>query len=274
MKHLIVGGLTLIAAVGHFPAMAHGAELPVFDAHIHYSHDAVDLVPPAEAVAILRKAGVKRALVSSSDDDGTQKLLEAAPDIIVPSLRPYRQRGEIGTWMHDPTVIDYVEDRLSKHTYKALGEFHAFGDDIETPVLQRMIELAKEHDLLLHAHSDSEAIDLIFKYYPDARVLWAHSGFDHPSKIRATLRKHENLWSDLAFRSEHGYGGQVPDEWRAAFEEFPDRFMIGTDTFAPERWYAIEGHAAYSRAWLSDLPDELARKIAFENSEKMLGLSR
>lgn len=274
MKHLIVGGLTLIAAVGHFPAMAHGAELPVFDAHIHYSHDAVDLVPPAEAVAILRKAGVKRALVSSSDDDGTQKLLEAAPDIIVPSLRPYRQRGEIGTWMHDPTVIDYVEDRLSKHTYKALGEFHAFGDDIETPVLQRMIELAKEHDLLLHAHSDSDAIDLIFKHYPEARVLWAHSGFDHPSKIREVLRKHKNLWSDLAFRSEHGYGGQVPDEWRAAFEEFPDRFMIGTDTFAPERWYAIEDHAAYSRAWLSDLPDELARKIAFENSEKMLGLSR
>jgi predicted TIM-barrel fold metal-dependent hydrolase len=161
--------------------------------------------------------------------------------------------------MHDSTVIDYVEERLAKYTYKALGEFRAFGNDIQTPVLQRMIALAREHDLLLHAHSDSEAIDQIFESFPEARVLWAHSGFDHPSEIRATLRRHKNLWSDLAFRSEHGSNGQVPPEWRAAFEEFPDRFMIGTDTFAPERWHFINDHAEYSRAWLSDLPDDLSR---------------
>ena len=202
--------LLIFASLTFFATAAHGAELPVFDAHIHYSHDAVQLIPPAEVVALLRAAGVKRALLSSSNDDGTQKLLEAAPDIIVPSLHPYRRRGEIGTWMHDPTVIDYVEERLAKYTYKALGEFRAFGNDIQTPVLQRMIALAREHDLLLHAHSDSEAIDQIFESFPEARVLWAHSGFDHPSEIRATLRRHKNLWSDLAFRSEHGSNDQVP----------------------------------------------------------------
>jgi len=41
------------------PALA-AAELPIVDAHIHDSHDAWDVVPPKEAVAILRKAGVKR----------------------------------------------------------------------------------------------------------------------------------------------------------------------------------------------------------------------
>ena len=39
------------------------AELPLFDAHIHYSHDAWENLPPKEAIAILRKAGLKRALV-------------------------------------------------------------------------------------------------------------------------------------------------------------------------------------------------------------------
>jgi hypothetical protein len=265
---LLLVATTFLALSPHY-ADAEG--IRIFDAHIHYSHDAVILVPPEQAVELLRKAGISKALVSSSDDNGTQKLHDAAPDIIVPSLRPYRSRGEIGTWMNDPTVIDYVEDRLEKYTYRALGEFHAYGDDIETPVLQRLIALAKEHDLLLHAHSDIDAIDRIFRAYPQARVLWAHSGFDRPEDIRASLRRHKNLWSDLAFRSDHASNGKVTPQWRAAFDEFPDRFMVGTDTFAPERWYYIGDHAQFSRAWLADLPDELAKKIAYENAEKMLG---
>ena len=267
MKYPILFALSL------FTTAASAEVMPMFDAHIHYSHDAVIQVPPAEAASILRKAGIKKALISSSDDDGTQKIYQQAPDIVVPALRPYRRRGEIGTWMHDPTVIDYVEARLAKYKYKALGEFHAYGVDIETPVLQRMLALAKEHDLLLHAHSDADAINRIFKSFPQARVLWAHSGFDRPDEIRATLRKHKNLWSDLAFRNDQASGGKVPDEWRAAFEEFPDRFMVGTDTFAPERWYYIASHADYTRGWLKDLPPAIAKKIAFENAETMLSAS-
>jgi len=250
--------------------ISNAQELRLFDAHIHYSHDAVLQVPPQKAIEILRAAGVTKALVSSSDDDGTQKLLNAAPDIIVPSLRPYRRRGEISTWMHDLTVIDYVEERLGKYKYKAIGEFHAFGDDIETPVLKRIIELAKQHDLLLHAHSDADAVERIFKAFPEARVLWAHSGFDRPEAVRALLRKHKNLWSDLAFRSDHANEEKIAPEWLEAFTEFPDRFMVGTDTFAPERWYYIGDHAKYSRGWINTLPQDIARKVAYENAEKML----
>ena len=263
--------LSLVFLVA-FAGQAQAKDLPLFDAHIHYSHDAVIQVPPEQAAKILREAGVTKALVSSSDDDGTQKLVAAAPEIVVPSLRPYRRRGEIGSWMHDPTVIDYVEDRLARFEYKALGEFHAFGDDIETPVLQRMIALAKHHNLLLHAHSDADAVERIFKTWPGARVLWAHSGFDSPGKVRDTLRRHKNLWSDLAFRSDQASGKQVDEQWLAAFEEFPDRFMIGTDTFAPERWYYIKDHADYSRGWLASLPKPLAENIAYKNAENMLGL--
>lgn len=252
---------------------AKAEQLPIFDAHVHYSHDAVEMIPPKDAADILRKAGVRRALVSSSDDKGTQLLYEAAPDIIVPSLRPYRKRGEIGTWMHDPTVIDYVEGKLGKFTYYALGEFHAFGPDIETPVLQRMIALAKKHNLLLHAHSDADAVERIFKAYPEARVLWAHSGFDQPDAVSKMLSRHKRLWADLAFRSDHASGGVVAPEWRKVFEAHPDRFMVGTDTFAPERWYYVGEHAKYSRAWLSSLSPELARKIAYQNAEAMLNLA-
>ncbi len=264
---LIPAAFALLLAAG--PAAA-AEPLPIFDAHIHYSHDAVKQVPPKEAVAALRAAGLKKALVSSSDDNGTQLLIKEAPDLIVPALRPYRRRGETGTWMHDPTVIDYVEGLLRRHTYHAIGEFHAFGADIETPVMQRMIALAKEHSLLLHAHSDADAVERIFKTDPGARVLWAHSGFDRPEKVREMLGKYPNLWADLAFRTEHASGGTIHPDWLAAFKAFPDRFMVGTDTFAPERWYYVKEHAEYSREWLASLPKDLAENIAYRNAEEML----
>ena len=64
-----------------FFQQATANELPIFDAHIHYSHDAVKLVPPADAIKALRSAGLRKALVSSSDDNGTQLLFEAAPPL-------------------------------------------------------------------------------------------------------------------------------------------------------------------------------------------------
>lgn len=249
---------------------AQADQLPIFDAHIHYSHDAVTLVPPEDAVRALRKAGLRKALVSSSDDNGTQLLHDLAPDLIVPSLRPYRRRGETSSWVNDPTILDYVEANLAKNHYMAIGEFHAFGDDINSPVLQRIIALAKEHKLLLHAHSDAAAIDLIFETDPDALVLWAHSGFDEPQTIKQVLARHKNLWSDLAFRNDQSIDGKVPTDWLALFQAFPDRFMVGTDTFAPERWYYVEEHANYSREWISSLPADLVDRIAWQNAEDMI----
>jgi len=208
----VIFALALLAS----PA-AIAQELPIFDAHIHYSHDAVLLVPPAQVAKILREAGVKKALVSSSDDDGTQKLKAAAPDIVVPALRPYRQRGEIGSWMHDPTVIEYLEDRLARF-----------------------------------------------------EVLWAHSGFARPEEVADALATYPKLWADLAYRSDMAGAGGLDPSWEEAFTAHPDRFMVGTDTFAPERWYYVGPHAASTRQWLSYLPEDTARKIAFENAEAML----
>ena len=264
---VILVALSLIA----LPVAAAAAELPIFDAHVHYSHDAWDTLPPKDAVAILRKAGLKRAMVSSSGDDGTQKLYAEAPDLIVPSLRPYRSRGELGTWLRDDSVVTHLEDRLSKYRYAAIGEFHAYGEDADLPVMRRVVELAKKHRLFLHAHSDADAVGRLFRHDPDARILWAHSGFERPERVREMLRRHKNLWCDLAFRSDQASGGKVDPEWRAVFLEFPDRFMVGTDTFTPERWHYIPEHAAFSRGWLADLPPDVAERIAYRNGETLFG---
>jgi hypothetical protein len=268
----------LVATVAGL-VLAHGARaqapappaLPIFDAHLHYSHDAWDRLPPKEAVALLRQAGLKFAMVSSSSDEGTQKLYAEAPDLVLPSLRPYRSRGELGTWMHDTSVVAHLEARLRQFRYVAIGEYHVFGADADLPVMRRVVELAREHRLYLHSHSDADAIERQFRQDPNARILWAHAGFDSPERVREMLRKHPNLWADLAFRSDHATAGKVDPGWRAAFLEFPDRFMVGTDTFTPERWFYVVEHANWSRAWLADLPRDVAENIAWRNGERLFG---
>ena len=131
----------LLLAFAAGPAFA--AELPIFDAHVHYSHDAWEVVPPKEAIALMRRAGVKRALVSSSGDDGNQMLYAEAPDLILPSLRPYRLRSDVSTWVRDDDIARHMEERLSKYRYVAVGEFHLYGADADLPVPRRMVELAR-----------------------------------------------------------------------------------------------------------------------------------
>ena len=242
---------------------------PIVDAHIHYSHDTWDVVPPPEAIKVLRQAGVKKAFVSSSSDDGTRMLHKEAPDLIVPVLRPYRSRGEIGSWVRDPSIVPHVEGRLKTMTYAGIGEFHVFGADADLPVMRRLVELAKERKIFLHAHSDADAVERIFRQNPEALVLWAHSGFEQVDKVRAMVTKHKTLWADLAFRSDQAPSGKLDPTWRKLFVDFPDRFMVGTDTYTPERWHYVVEHAAYSRKWLADLPADLADNIAFRNAEQL-----
>jgi len=252
-----------------FAPAAAAEPMPLVDAHIHYSHDAWDMLPPDKAIAVLRQAGLALAFVSSSSDDGTQRLYARAPDLIVPVLRPYRARGELGTWFRDETVIAHLEDRLARHRYAGIGEFHVFGADADLPVMRKVVELARTHGLFLHAHSDAAAVERIFAQDPQARVLWAHSGFDRPERIRDMLDRHPTLWADLAFRSEHATDGKVDPAWRALFEAHPDRFMVGTDTYTPERWYYVVEQARFSREWLADLPKELAERISHLNARAL-----
>ena len=261
-----IAGLILYLAVAGNAA----AELPLIDAHIHYSHDAWETVPPERAIMLLRDSGVKRALVSSSSDEGTQKLYRIAPELVVPVLRPYRKRGELSQWMHDETVVPMLAELLERNDYAGIGEFHARGADIDLPVLQQVIALAQRHGIFLQAHVDADAIERIFRSNPGALVLWAHAGFESPARISALMEKYPNLWADLSFRYEPASAKNADSEWRALFERFPRRFMLGTDTYTPARWTQVAEHAGWARGWLAALPPELAQNLAYRNAEALL----
>ena len=85
------------------------------------------------------------------------------------------------------------------------------------------------------------------------------------------LPRHKDRQVHLALCTAHGSGGKVGPEWRAVFLAFPDRFVVGTDSYTPERWPYVVEHANWSRAWLKDLPPEVAERIAYKNGDAVFG---
>lgn len=268
LRYLLPAGLYLFV-VNTLQAEAKLSPLPVFDAHIHYSHDVWDAISADDAIRRLREAGVKRALVSSSSDEGTQRLYQSDPAFVVPSLSPYRKRGLLDSWMYDESTIPYIKERLQKYRYAAIGELHIDGEQAYTPVMQEIIRLAKQYNLILHVHSDAQAIKFIFEQDPDARILWAHVGFDYAVVVQKLMDKYRNLWADLSFRYEIIHNGRIAPAWKKLLVSHADRFLLGIDTYTPQRWLVINNVMQQQRELLAALPGDVARKIAYENGERL-----
>ena len=268
LKLIVVLLFGLVSSINAESFQSQGQ--PIFDAHIHYSQDVWDAISPQDAIRRLREAGITRALVSSSGDDGTQRLYQAAPEFVIPVLRPYRKRGSLKTWMHDESVIPYLKERLAKYRYVAIGEFHIDNEQANLPVIRQLVQLAKQHNLMLHVHSDAEAISYIFEQDPDAKILWAHGGFEYAYVIRDMFDKHENLWADLSYRQDIFNNNHFLQDWQALLIDHADRFMLGIDTYTPQRWLRVEVVMRWQRQLLNALPKKVASKIGHENGERVI----
>jgi hypothetical protein len=257
------------------PAAGSAAQIELFDAHIHYSQDAWSLYSPEHAIEILRDAGIRRALVSSTPDTGTQRLYALAPDLVVPILRPYRTRDDIGPWTRDPTVVAYVESTYRRGVHRGIGEFHIVPGDAATPVMRAIVAMAVREDLWLHAHADEHAIVELARSDARAKVLWAHSGLSStPEAVRAVLDANPNVVAELALRGDVMWGQVIDPAWRELLVRYPDRFMVGTDTWTPSRWDDVVAGHERTRAWLRQLPPDVAERIASGNAERFFGEPR
>ncbi len=268
---LLAAAFALLA--GTPDARAQGP-LPIYDVHVHYSRDAWGHYDPAAIEKKLRAAGVGRALVSSSPDDGTLKLNAVNPVLFVPMLRPYTEGVNNSTWHRENQVIAYMDERLKSGVYKGVGEFHLWSvEDAQTPVVRRVIARARELGLFVYVHTDARVVDAIFAMEPAVKVLWGHAGMSEPpAVVGQMLDKHKNLWTELSFRAGGvASGGKLNQEWERLLRDHPDRIMVGTDTYVTSRWDQYGELIAEHRRYLELLPPEIAKKIAWENAVRLFG---
>ena len=190
---------------------------------------------------------------------------------VVPFIRPYRVRADIQTWFGDPTSFDLVQEEFKRGYYRGIGEFHLTGKAAASEWVRKTVDFAVQHDLYLHAHADDEAVEILMGHNPRAKIIWAHTGFGLASdRVSVMLAKYPQLWGELSYRSGiTAGGGQLTPEWRALFERYPDRFLLGSDTWINERWSSYGEIMAGYRGWLAQLPPAIANQIAHGNARRL-----
>jgi hypothetical protein len=267
---LALVALALVALALAPPPVSAQQPYPLFDAHIHYSQPDWDVYTPERILSILARAGVRRALVSSTPDDGTLKLYERAPAGIVPSLRPYRTRADMGTWPRDAEVEAYVTKRLERGIYRAIGELHFGVSDVTAPVVKRFAALAADRTLFLWCHVDDTTVEAMLKSYPGVKILWAHAGMSAGARrVGELVDRYPMLWVELALRADVVSDGTLDPDWRGLFVRHPDRFLVGTDTWVTSRWESVGAASAAVQVWLRQLPRDVAEQIAWKNGERL-----
>jgi hypothetical protein len=270
-------GSWLTAALLGACALAARAEPyagPIFDAHLHYNDDAQAPYPVGTVFELFRKNGVRAILANSRPNDGTRALFEARranPALgveVVPFIRVYRNRADYGTWQDNREIHAMIVEEEKRGYYKGIGEFHVHGKAADTRVLKDIVDFSVAKGLVLHAHSDDEAIEVLFAHNPKARVIWAHTGFGTPlARVEEMLRKYPALWGELSYRSD-----VAAEDWKALFIRHPTRFLVGSDTWVNERWASYPEIMGAYRRWLGDLPHQTAEAVAWRNAAALFGL--
>jgi hypothetical protein len=137
------------------------------------------------------------------------------------------------------------------------------------------MQLAEKQQLAVLAHVDDVAIDLLMAHAPKARLIWAHTGIGGApaARVDALMARYPLLMGELSYRPGLTCDdGQLCPEWRALVTKYPDRFLIGSDTWVNQRWLYYDELMQGYRRWLGGLPPELARNIGWNNGARVFGL--
>lgn len=236
-------------------------------------------------------------------------ILETPPSEVTPKLRAqFRERCEEILALGALGLGEVTAEHLSLPIMKEDGLNH-FNNSVEAdhPLLLFLADIAAEKDVPIDIHFDifpktmptperlaagnppvlkenKPAFERLLSHNRKARFTWAHLGSDPalqrtPELMRDLLTRHPNLYS--AFRI-HSMGfhptlvldekGILKPEWLKLIADFPDRFTMHTDIFYVSTWPPRRGakktHEMAQRM-LAQLPPDIARKLAYENAQRI-----
>ena len=279
-------------ALGLAPlAQAANYSGPLLDAHLHYNVEAVQGPHPiSDVLARMQRNGVRAIVANSRPNDGTKALVEArtqtdaAGVTVVPFIRLYRTRADYDNWYRDESIYEMVQAEFTRGTargpYRGIGEFHLYDSrNANGPVARKLMAFAEDKQLAVLAHVDDVAVDLLMANAPSKgqklRLIWAHTGIGGTpvERVEAMLARYPLLMGELSYRPGLTCeGGLLCPEWRALLLRYPDRFLIGSDTWINPRWQQYDELMQGYRRWLGDLPPDVARQIAWDNGAALFGL--
>lgn len=186
------------------------------------------------------------------------------------------------------------------------------------PLLLLLADIAAQHDVPIDFHFDPIPDDVdkpsslsspqnpavlkanlagferLLAHNRKTKIVWAHAGADPvgyftPKLVRELLSRHSNL--ALSIRPTAPFPGSmvhpkgaINDNWIAVVRDFPDRFVIGSDSFVVAKAYTgAEAPRVFGqrseiqrrgiRRLLSYLPEDLAKRVGYENAIRLYRLN-
>jgi hypothetical protein len=192
--------------------------------------------------------------------------------------------------------LDALEADVAAGRFAGIGEVHVDSTasyftgtppvryPADAPMIQRLWSMSAAYGVPLQVHMDGSpdsvaSLERLLASDRAGTLLWAHTGhYAEPPLLRRLLQEHPNLCAELSYRGSvsRSYtavpidrGGVLREEWRALLEEFPGRFVVGTDI----SWVSsteYERHIGYWRSVLGQLTPETAAMLAYRNAERLL----
>lgn len=270
------------------------AEIPFADGHIHYNWDHAEVTSVQTVVETLRREKVGLTLVSSTPSHLALELRAAGGDWVIPLFSPYIHEQGKRDWHLDQAVVQQAAQGLQQGLYFGIGEIHFMSGFLPRPdnaIFLQLMGLAGQHrvPVLIHVDASDETYFVgICKAHPAIKIIFAHAGGNlKPEHIRAVLEQCPNVWVDLSARDDWRYGGLTDGNglllpgWKSVVLDFPQRFFTGTDPVwrvtrtqswdeSDDGWDHYQQLYRYHQTWLRDLPEDVHRKIAWDNVKQLL----
>ncbi len=185
--------------------------------------------------------------------------------------------------------------------WQGIGEVFTRHDDLtalihgEPPransdAMDRVYTLAAEYDLPVMVHSNItsqrernplylQEVEEPLRNHPRVRFIWAHAGTSmeihrHQTKLefllptlQRMLKAYPNLYIDLSWTVREPYlldeDGKPNPQWVQLVEDYPNRFMIGSDVVG--RFDSVGKYMHGFDVFLDALPEDVAQKVARDN---------
>jgi predicted TIM-barrel fold metal-dependent hydrolase len=173
---------------------------------------------------------------------------------------------------------------------------------VDSEAFEVVFRLSSETGIPFLLHHEAEDVlipelERMLTRYPKAKLIWCHAGrnrnpetwkrFTDTDAIRGLLKTHPNLYFDLVqskpggryhmtgYRDAIMYdpsrsGGMLEPEWKALFEDFPDRFVIGSDVNTGRFSEYDRVINTFRDIVFKVLRKGVAERIAFKNAWKLM----
>jgi len=190
----------------------------------------------------------------------------------------------------DHSLFLLLADIAAQHNVPIDMHFDPVPEDAETP---SHLDSPKNPPIL---KENIKAFERLLSHNRSATIVWAHAGSDPvgwytPELVQEMLAKHRNLFFSIrpvnrpdtnpVWNPKTG----INHDWISVFKRYPDRFVLGTDSFVVSASYTGQAKAPLVfeqrtriqrqgvNELLSSLDEDLARKIGHENAERIYRLN-